>query len=302
MPRLLRLTPTAVTAVACASSAAVLIALAMMLASCSLSHNADVRQAKEGYSQCTPDPRILCEAGSEKLALRLQPMLDDAIEEVSKAQYGAFAAPIQLITYSSVESFAANSGGAQYAQGALGQGAQGRGSIHFSPTLLDTPGRTHGLLLHELSHLHLYQRVGVNAWGRLPSWFHEGLATAVAGGGGADTYSEVDALYSMASGQCFTPEESASPFFPKKGASYGLNPHMFYRQAGMFVTYLRAADPAAFKRLFTAIGERRDFAAAVNASYGDSLQPQWQQFLAQSRNTFVEASARRIDAMCARRI
>jgi hypothetical protein len=268
-----------------------------LLASCTLGRGAnDGAQAKEGFTQCTPDPRILCEAGSEKLALRLQPMLDDALAEVTEAQLAAFAAPVQVTTYNSVESFTANSGAAHYAQGALGHG-----SIHFSPTLLDTPGRTHGLLLHELSHLHLYQQLGPLAWGRLPSWFHEGLATSVAGGGGAETFSDVDALYSMASGQCFMPEESASPLFPKKGASYGLNPHMFYRQAGMFVSYLRASDPQAFKRLLAAVGARQEFASAVRSSFGDSLQPQWQQFLAQSRGTFVNASQRSIDAMCARR-
>jgi hypothetical protein len=268
-----------------------------LLAGCTLGRDAiEGAQAKEGFTQCTPDPRILCEAGSEKLALRLQPMLDDALTEVAQAQLGGFAAPVQVTTYNSVESFTANSGAAHYAQGALGHG-----SIHFSPTLLDTPGRTHGLLLHELSHLHLYQQIGPLAWGRLPSWFHEGLATAVSGGGGAETFSEVDALYSMASGQCFMPEESAWPLFPKKGASYGLNPHMFYRQAGMFVTYLRSTDPQAFKRLLTAVEARQDFAGAVRSSYGPTLQPQWQQFLSHSRGAFVDASARRIDAMCARR-
>ncbi len=269
-----------------------------LLASCTLGgSNADVVQAKEGFTRCTPDPRILCEAGSEKLALRLQPMLDDALAEVAQAQLGAFAAPVQVFTYNSIDSFTADSGAATYAQGALGHGA-----IHFSPTLLDTPGRTRGLLVHELSHLHLYQKVGPLAWGRLPSWFHEGLATAVADGGGAETFSEVDALYSMASGQCFMPEESAWPLFPKKGASYGLNPHMFYRQAGMFVRHLRVNEPQAFKRLLAAVEARRDFASAVQASFGKSLQPQWQQFLMQSRGAFVDASARRIDAMCVRRI
>lgn len=272
-------------------------ALALLLCSCTLGRSeSNVAQTKEGFTQCTPDPRILCEAGSEKLALRLQPWLDEAVAEVTQAQLAGFAAPVQITTYATVDSFIANSGAAQYAQGALGAGA-----IHFSPTLLETAGRTRGLLVHELSHLHLYQQVGSLAWGRLPSWFHEGLATAVAGGGGAETFSEVDALYSMASGQCFMPEESAWPLFPKKGASYGLNPHMFYRQAGMFVSYLRDSDQQAFKHLLVAVEARQDFASAVKASYGKSLQPQWQQFLAQSRGAFVDASSRRIDTMCARR-
>jgi hypothetical protein len=272
-------------------------ALALSLGGCTLGRSAsDVAQVKEGYTQCTPDPRILCEAGSEKLALRLQPMLDEAVAEVTRAQLGGFAAPILITTHSSVDTFTVDSGAAQYAQGALGYGG-----IHFSPTLLDTPGRTRGLLVHELSHLHLFQKVGPLAWGRLPSWFHEGLATAVSDGGGAETFSEVDALYSMASGQCFVPEESAWPPFPKKGASYGLNPHMFYRQAGMFISYLRSSDQQAFTRLLTAIESRQDFARAVKASYGDSLQPQWQQFLAQSQGAFVSASLRRVESMCARR-
>ncbi len=79
---------------------AVAAACMPLLAGCSLGRNAtEAAQVKEGFTQCTPDPRILCETGSEKLALRLQPMLEDALKEVAQAQLAGFAAPVQITTY-----------------------------------------------------------------------------------------------------------------------------------------------------------------------------------------------------------
>jgi hypothetical protein len=272
------------------------LSIALALCACTLgSDSAGADKPTASFTQCTPDPRIACEAGSEALALRLYPLMADALGEVQRVHSAPFTQPVRVTTYASVESFQAHSGGAAYAQGMLAHGA-----IHFSPSLLGTEGRTRGVLVHELSHLNLYQQLGPLAWGRLPSWFHEGLATAVAHGGGAETYSDVDALYSMASGQCFVPEETQWILFPKNGSSYGLNPHMFYRQAGMFVAYLRQSDPQAFGRLLAAVQARQDFSKAVMVGYNESLQLQWHRFLLHSQGAFAQASERKIGGMCRR--
>jgi hypothetical protein len=76
---------------------------------------------------------------------------------------------------------------------------------------------------------------------------------------------------------------------------------MFYRQAGMFVSYLRDSDPRAFARLLAAVEAHQDFAHAFKGAYGAAIQPQWQQFLAHSQGAFTQASWRKVDTMCARR-
>jgi hypothetical protein len=51
-----------------------------------------------------------------------------------------------------------------------------------------------------------------------------------------------------------------------------------YRQAGMFVNYLRDSDRPAFDRMMSAILDGRAFAEAVTVGYHDSARSLWQQF------------------------
>ena len=51
------------------------------------------------------------------------------------------------------------------------------------------PERLAPVLDHELSHLHLGQRIGHSS-PAVSVWFHEGLASHAAGGGGAGTVAE----------------------------------------------------------------------------------------------------------------
>lgn len=234
-------------------------------------------QSKAGFSPCTADPRILCEPGSEALAQKILPLLPAAIKSIERAQYAHFAKPIRIYTYATTRSYA-NHSASVYSVGSVSLS-----TINVSPKLLQFPERTPGILVHELSHLHLQQPIGSLAWARIPGWFHEGLATLVSNGGGAETVTAQAASESLARGKHFVPEESQWALFPRTAASYKLSPHMYYRQAELFVGYLRESDPEAFQEMLRAIAAKAVFAQALQSSYGKPLYALWQDFLASNK-------------------
>ena len=222
----------------------------------------------------------MCEPGSETLASSIAHLLPHAITTVEKAQFSSFAKPIQIYTYASRESFSAHSGASVDAAGAVSLSR-----LNLSPKLLATPERTEGILTHELSHLNLQLRMGSLAWARLPSWFHEGLATLVSNGGGAETVSTDAAADALNHGRRFEPEGSAWIIFPKGAASYGLSPHMYYRQASMFVGFMRESDPDAFAKMLMAVEEKVSFSHAIESGYRENLSSIWLRFLSHSSLT-----------------
>jgi hypothetical protein len=53
---------------------------------------------------------------------------------------------------------------------------------------------------------------------------------------------------------------------------------MAYRQAGMFVNYLRESDAPAFERMMNAILDGRPFTEAVAVSYHQDVHGLWKEF------------------------
>jgi hypothetical protein len=231
-------------------------------------------QSKADFVHCTADQRIFCEPGSEALAEAIAPLLPAAIAKIEAAQYSAFSQPIEIYTFRSAENFAAHSGASSAA------GAVSLQRLNLSPILHRTPERIRGILTHELSHLHLQLQMGSIAWASVPSWFHEGLATWVSDGGGAEKVSAEVAWRALRAGARFEPEDSSWPLFPKTARHYDLAPHMYYRQAALFVAFMHEQDPAAFRTMLLAIAAKTKFDEAIAASFHRSLPSLWQAFLA----------------------
>lgn len=135
-------------------------------------------------------------------------------------------------------------------------------------------------LTHELAHLLLYQRAGPAAYIRVPSWFREGIAVAVSNGAGAEACTATEAAQNILVGKNFDPAEVGSLFRDKTASSYGLRPSIFYRQAGMFVQYLKERNPTAFQAALTDILNGQDFQNSFSRAYGQSISSQWPEFLA----------------------
>jgi hypothetical protein len=151
--------------------------------------------------------------------------------------------------------------------------------IFLSPKPENSDERIPRIVTHELSHLHLGQRLGILGAGRLPVWFAEGLAVEVSGGGGAEGVTEEELRRAIAEGRTFVPETEGSILHGKGASAYGLDTHMFYGQAGMFVGYLRSLNARAFQTFLHAVEGGDGLGPAFEAAYGMSIEGVWRRFV-----------------------
>jgi|KBSMisStandDraft_5_1062788.scaffolds.fasta_scaffold688870_2 hypothetical protein len=143
-------------------------------------------------------------------------------------------------------------------------------------------------VVRELSHAHLQGWIGTNAVLHLPSWFNEGLAVMVSGGGGAELVSEEEARTAIQRGEQIAIDDAGSlqslsgirfDRVPAKTAPSWYPVVLAYRQAGLFVNYLRESDGSAFDGMMKAILDGRPFVQAVDASYHQDVRSLWQKFV-----------------------
>ncbi len=233
------------------------------------------------FHPLTAESRVLAEPGAEDLAKSVAEYLPEAIAAVEKAQYRPFAKPVAVYVCKSEDSFASHTGLPKEVRGALTTKVFLSGKL-MRPKFRET---TRAILTHELSHLHLQQRLGIYGYNaKLPAWFQEGLAVLVSGGGGAETVSDDDAARAILKGVRFTPETKGSFFFHKSANSYGLEPHLFYRQASLFVGYLRGLSDVRFGLFILAVEDGKDFAKAFRSIYDMSIDEAWDDFVIELRN------------------
>jgi hypothetical protein len=161
------------------------------------------------------------------------------------------------------------------------------GRVNLSPVLGGAQHRRlAAILTHELSHAHLEGWMSTSAMIHLPSWFREGLAVMVSDGGGAEFVNEEEARAAIRRGEHIAIEQSGSLFnlfeIPFERAPLGVSAShqtvLAYRQAGMFVSYLRDSDGPGFARMMTAILDGRPFVEAVAAGYTEDIHALWQKF------------------------
>ena len=166
--------------------------------------------------------------------------------------------------------------------GATARGVKVGNSIFLSPeTFRSWRGDTHqGVLTHELSHLHIYQRLGhVRSLRQIPAWFSEGVAVMVSGAGGDGVTAE-EAREAIRFGEDFVPDDKGGRLRPKRAADYGMNTYMFYRQSELFVTYIRDRDPGAFESFLVdlQIGGWNSFGRLFENSFGTDVVSMWGEF------------------------
>jgi hypothetical protein len=231
------------------------------------------------------------EPGAEDYARDVAELLPAAIARVEAAQGRPFAHPVALGVYVTPDAYAAANGTGSLAH--VGTTLFGR--VILSPKLFWTQRRRlPAILTHELSHAHIQGWLShAQGWtravgyARLPNWFKEGLAVAVSGGGGAELVSEAEARAAIRRGEQIEIDEAGSLLntdirFDRPPAR--LDPSWYpvvlaYREAGMFVSYLRESDRPAFDRMMVAILDGRPFAEAVTIGYHDNVQSLWQKFV-----------------------
>ncbi len=249
-----------------------LLALCAIAAACTGAVNApvDVTAAptpspiaeNDGFHPLDTDGRVYWEPGSEAVAARVAAELPSAIARVEGAQGRPFPRPVQVYVAGDLRSFARFSPTLRAA--AVMDGTR----IIISPRIAEQPERLRGLLVHELSHLHLVYHLDAEAAIRLPVWFREGLAVFVSNGAGAERVTEEEAVIALMDAPCVLYGGEDQLALPGDAVEQGGSPHVFYRQAGMFVEFLSRRGTGAFERLLDEVLEGGEFGEVFVESYG----------------------------------
>ncbi|MSM41421.1 MAG: hypothetical protein GJT30_17520 [Geobacter sp.] len=253
----------------------VLLVLAAHICGCSLMRSSIASlKSTSDFAPMAGDGRVFSEPGGEDVAAPVAALLPEAIATVERDQHRPFTQPVQVYVTKDEESFAAFTGVSKQIRGAVII------KLFLSGGLRKEPERIKRILTHELSHLHIGQQLGIYGYNaNLPAWFQEGLAVTVSGGGGAEKVSAEEAARAILAGKSITPEARGSFLFKKSAHSYGLEPHMFYRQSGMFVAWLRQRDETRFRAFLLALEDDRDFAGSFTEAFGEDLDTAWQEFV-----------------------
>jgi len=219
------------------------------------------------------DPRVLYEPGAESLADSIVAILPQSIQQIENRQYRCFIEPVKVYVCASDESF--------YNLFAARVKAGVNNKLLLSPGLMDEPENIQLYLAHELSHLHLYQQLGLLKTRNLPVWFSEGLATFVSDGGGAQTVSENEAIDSIVNGEHIVPTSGGyyGFFNQKSSADHALSHHMRYRQYMMFVSFLKNHDETKFMSLLLDVQDGASFSESFQKSYDRTIDQLWQDFI-----------------------
>lgn len=267
----------------------ILMCIALLMSSCTAVKAVHaMNKSTDQFIVLEQDVRVLYENGAEKHAQSLVNKLDIAIQTVEQKQYRKFTKPVKVHVSNTIESFT------DYCVNQHAAGCVLNERLFLSPKNFIS---NHDVLIHELSHLHIEQQLGMISWhSGYPSWFKEGLATYVSNGQGASKVTEEEARKAIIRGSTFKPETSGSLIFQKTAYSYGLKSHMFYRQASMLVKYLHDLNELKFKGFILSIADGRDFEKAFYAAYGVSLSDMWEKFIQKQRaikrnNTNMDATA-----------
>jgi hypothetical protein len=236
----------------------------------------------EAMSALPDSPRVHYEEGAIDYARAVAALLPAAIARIEDMQGRRFAQPVTIGVYASPTAYAATN--ATGSPGAVG--LMYLGKVRLSPGLyFRQRHRLPAILTHELSHAHLRGWIADAAYVRLPNWFKEGLAVAVSDGGGGEGVSEMQAMAAIQSGDHITVDNAGSFLnlsqltFVQEKPPTSFRIQMAYRQAGVFVSYLRASNPEGFSRMMAAILDRRSFVDAVTAGYQADINQLWSQFV-----------------------
>ncbi|MBV8574696.1 MAG: hypothetical protein JOZ58_06595 [Acetobacteraceae bacterium] len=232
--------------------------------------------------------QIHYQPGAEDFARNVAALLPDAIRRIEAVHGRHFVHPVIVGVYATPEAYAAANG----VGSPVPVGVTFAGRVNLSPKLFRPQHqRLPAILTHELSHAHIQGWIGEAAYIlRLPNWFKEGLAVMVSGGGGAELVSEEEARAAIQRGDQIAIDDAGSlqnvvdirfESAPAKTASW-YRGVLAYRQAGMFVTYLRELDAPGFDRMMSAILDDRTFAEAVTVGYHDDVRSLWQKFIKSS--------------------
>ena len=237
----------------------------------------------------TSDGRVHFQSEAETCAVEVASLLPAAVARIETAQGRAFARAPVIGVYASYETYAR----ANTLENPLVAAVSWSGRVVLSPTLCGGErARLPAVLTHELSHAHLFGWRSSPFSRRPPSWFTEGLAVIVSDGGGAEGVSDTQAADAIRKGYAIVVTtdgrwtdfssirfETEPPRDPSREDVVTPRQRLAYRQAAMFVAWLRERDPKAFAGLLQRIEDGESFKDAFTANFASSPSEQWRNFV-----------------------
>ena len=232
------------------------------------------------------DPRIHHEPAAYACAERIAGLLPMAMKQIETVHGRPFAKPPLIGVYASYPTYARANGLGD--AGIAGVTRAGRALL--SPTLCDNEReRLAGVLTHELSHVHFFGWRPRKA-SRPPPWFTEGLAVAASDGGGAEGVSDDDARRALRTGVRVILDDGAwtdfaairferEPACVEPCDLWTFRQRLAFRQAALFVVWLRAQKPEAFQRLLRDLEHGVDFEPAFARSFNAQWENHWRRFI-----------------------
>ncbi len=206
----------------------------------------------DGLPALPPNPQekyqVHYEPGGLAYARTVARLMPAALARVEAIHGRPFAHPVTVGVYVSPAAYVSANG--LGSTRAVGMTFLGR--VMLSPTLFGRQrDRLEAILIHELCHAHLRGWMTELAWIGLPTWFKEGLAVMVSGGGGAEQVSEAQARDAILRGDhiAVRGEGSLFDFVNIRMVDQPVVPdtsfriEMAYRQAGMFTAFLHELGP-----------------------------------------------------------
>ncbi len=219
----------------------------------------------EGFVPLASDSRVWVEPGFEAYGARVAAELPGAMARVEAAHYLPFAHPPRIHVCGTDACFRRH-----VLTPKLSAAVVPDNRLVLSPNLDSREvRRLPALLVHELAHLHLGQRIG-HYHPTLPVWFHEGWAALVAEGGGAEYASDVQAIEAIRTGRRVNLSARDAPGKRHRAGASRLNVFEFYRQSMLLVGWLKAQDEARFRQLVLAVQANADFEIAFWDVYGQA--------------------------------
>jgi len=150
----------------------------------------DAGPALAAFEGLPTEARVRAGPGAGDFAARVAGLLPDAIRQVEQRHGRAFRQPVRVFVCATAACF----GTLVPRPPGLTAAVAFDNRLILAPRLFDRePHRLRPVLVHELSHLHFGQSLG-HYTPTIPVWFHEGFASWVADGGGADLLTDAQAF------------------------------------------------------------------------------------------------------------
>ena len=249
--------------------------IATMFIGCNMAQQGHQAGKSAGnFKPLESDSRVSYEPRAEDIARSVASFLPESIATIERELHGPFVKAVQVKIFESADNFAASTGVSKQEWGVMMSG-----TVYLSGVVKTAPGdHIKALLTHELVHLYFQQKLlAAKRPPTLPMWFEEGLAEFVSGGSAMVMVSEQDAIRAILAGNHFFSDAAGRLEHPER-CKYGVESHMFYRQAEMFVAYLQSLEGTKFRSLILALADGDDFDISWQSHLGIPLHDAWRQF------------------------